>query len=1212
MKRPRCLSLLLALLLCLLAWPALADTQATALTLDTPATVEINTANEKVYFSFTPSETDAYSFYSTSEYDTYCSLYSADMRKLTYDDDGGDRLNFKLEYKLEAGQLYYFEAHFLSSDKTGAFDVTLTKCPLYMEAVESAVKVPYGSPATLQMNVSAKDSSLTYEWRLNGTVVEGATGASYTVESVTTLLSYTCVVTDSLGNSASATVQVRVDSGLTAENGNTTNNRTIYVSPGESIELRVIASCSSGSIHYQWSSNYEEIEGATDATYTTPALSQRADFTCDVSDDFGAHKRVYFYVGIDNELTIRAVNSNTVTVDYGGSATLEASASCRSGSIAYQWFKNNADTGNSQKIEGATGTTLALSNLVEGGQYRCEVQDEYHNYNSVTFNVFINNNLVANAVGPNRISVPYGGSATLAVEASCDSGELTYQWSYSTNGRDNVWQGGDIPYATESSYTLSSLDAFTYYTCTVTDMFKNSVSVRFNVSVENELTISPIGNTAVTVEPGESVTFQAEGRCKVGDITYRWFNMTPTGVNSYSTDEIPGSNSPSLTIENVSAARHYLCEVRDTFGNYQNITFIVNLNNQLTATAVGESNVSLPINGSTTLAVSASCTQGEITYQWTREVYDAANGYRTREAVNGATGSTLTLEGVSRSANYICIATDMFGNQKNVYFYVTVDNGLTVRAVSNTRVSVQYGDSVTMEVSASSYDNSQTYQWYGYTIEGDRRYSYAISGATSATYTAANITASTEFYCQVRDQYGTSKQVYFNISMDNGLYAAAVGETSITVPLGGSVTLSVSAGCASGPITYSWYRSMEDGDNLLNSTINTITISDIDSTSEYYCEVTDMYDNRYSVWFTVSVDNGLTVWPVSATAQTVQPGGSATMTVGAYCHSGADQLTYSWYDSNHYVDDLNSASYTITNLASPHACFCVVTDNFGNEKTVYFVVATTDTQVQPLTVNASVSVTVSESVPLALYSFTPSASDYYTLYSTSDYDTYCTLYDSDWNRITTNDDGGNDCNFSLNAYLNAGATYYYGVRMYASEGSGTFSVTLTKAESKTAYAITLYVGQSVRLPAGYAMGDFKSASITGGQGSILTVSGSALTAVAPGSAQLTVLYDKGYNTYDVSVVYKQNVLTLPAAIKTIEAEAFAGDSTIRFADLGANIAQVGNNAFRDVPLQQVTFASPAVGISGAAFSSKPLIVCLQGSTAELFARNYDLPYVYMN
>ena len=80
-------------------------------------------------FLFTPEETAMYRFSSAGEYDTavelFCVFDDGD-RFENSDDDSGIDMNFLLDYELQAGQLYFYEARFLN-DRTGSFPVLLEK-----------------------------------------------------------------------------------------------------------------------------------------------------------------------------------------------------------------------------------------------------------------------------------------------------------------------------------------------------------------------------------------------------------------------------------------------------------------------------------------------------------------------------------------------------------------------------------------------------------------------------------------------------------------------------------------------------------------------------------------------------------------------------------------------------------------------------------------------------------------------------------------------------------------------------------------------------------------------------------------------------------------------------------------------------------------------------------------------------------------------------
>ncbi len=82
-------------------------------------------AGRTVYYSFVPPETGAYTFSSSGSYDTFGTLYDANMQMLDTDDDSGDGNNFSLSCELTAGKQYFFGARMYSSAAEGTVTVTL-------------------------------------------------------------------------------------------------------------------------------------------------------------------------------------------------------------------------------------------------------------------------------------------------------------------------------------------------------------------------------------------------------------------------------------------------------------------------------------------------------------------------------------------------------------------------------------------------------------------------------------------------------------------------------------------------------------------------------------------------------------------------------------------------------------------------------------------------------------------------------------------------------------------------------------------------------------------------------------------------------------------------------------------------------------------------------------------------------------------------------
>ena len=97
--------------------------------------------------------------------------------------------------------------------------------------------------------------------------------------------------------------------------------------------------------------------------------------------------------------------------------------------------------------------------------------------------------------------------------------------------------------------------------------------------------------------------------------------------------------------------------------------------------------------------------------------------------------------------------------------------------------------------------------------------------------------------------------------------------------------------------------------------------------------------------------------------------------------------------------------------------------------------------------NKAYTVTIDEAGEYYYFSFVPTESTSYTIYSQCDTDTYGYLYAASQSQIASNDDGGEGNNFSITYELVAGETYYIAVRFYSSSKTGTFTVVFEKSVS---------------------------------------------------------------------------------------------------------------------------------------------------------------------
>lgn len=100
-------------------------------------------------------------------------------------------------------------------------------------------------------------------------------------------------------------------------------------------------------------------------------------------------------------------------------------------------------------------------------------------------------------------------------------------------------------------------------------------------------------------------------------------------------------------------------------------------------------------------------------------------------------------------------------------------------------------------------------------------------------------------------------------------------------------------------------------------------------------------------------------------------------------------------------------------------------------------------ELQELTLNVPATATITDDLPIAYFTFTPTVSDNYLFAASSNGgDTLCYLYDADWKTITSSDDA-NGTDFGLEAYLTAGNTYIYAAQYYGNYSVGSFSVLLS-------------------------------------------------------------------------------------------------------------------------------------------------------------------------
>lgn len=161
-------------------------------------TYTLNTDAESVFcsgYKFTPTKSGIYRFYSfDAEYDTKGYLFDKDIKELKYDDDGGEKQNFLLDYELEAGETYYYIASPYNETSKGSFKFKLIEyIPTTLEdiyfTVDNVKKDTQGFTVT-------EGQEVTLSFKING-------GTDFTGSAVTLNMSY--IDQDGSGSTSSYT-----------------------------------------------------------------------------------------------------------------------------------------------------------------------------------------------------------------------------------------------------------------------------------------------------------------------------------------------------------------------------------------------------------------------------------------------------------------------------------------------------------------------------------------------------------------------------------------------------------------------------------------------------------------------------------------------------------------------------------------------------------------------------------------------------------------------------------------------------------------------------------------------------------------------------------------------------------------------------------------------------------------------------------------------
>ncbi len=394
-------------------------------------------------------------------------------------------------------------------------------------------------------------SPLSYQWRLNGVNIGGATSATLSLSSVTTNQagSYSCVVTNVAGVATSSAALLTVTT-LPVAPTITTQPGNQVTAVGGSVSFAVAASGTSP-FNYQWRLNGANLPGATAATLvlTGVTTNQAGSYTCVVTNVAGSatSSAAVLTVNVPPTITSQPV-SQTVTAGTNVSFTVVAIGTAP---LSYQWRLSGIN------ISGAVSATLNLTAVTLGqvGSYTCLVSNVAGTVTSGAATLTVNAAPIAPAITlhPVSQSVTAGANVSLTVAAS-GTAPLSYQWQKN---------GVNVSGGTGATLLLTGVttNQAGNYACIVTNLAGSAISSTASLTV-NPAPVAPAiisqpASQTVTSGANVSFTVTASG---TAPLSYQWRR---NGVN------LVGATAATLSLANVTtnSAGTYQCVVTNAAGS---------------------------------------------------------------------------------------------------------------------------------------------------------------------------------------------------------------------------------------------------------------------------------------------------------------------------------------------------------------------------------------------------------------------------------------------------------------------------------------------------------------------------------------------------------------------------------------------------------------------------------------------------------------------
>ena len=287
--------------------------------------------------------------------------------------------------------------------------------------------------------------TLAYQWKKNGTSMDGATSSSYSTPATSFAdngAQFSVVVSNSAGSVTSFDARLTVTANISAPT--ITRQPLAQTVTADQTATFSVAATGTAPLIYQWKKNGTDIPGATSSSYSTPAMGiagSSAAYSVVVSNSAGIASSGSATLTVTaNAMAPSITQPAAQKVTEGQSATFLVTATGTS--LSYQWRKNGTD------IPGATSssyTTTATSMADSGTVFTVVVSNSAGTVTSNSATLTVSSarySLVANASGGfyDKTECVKDNSTGLVWEGKNPDGNSTFT-NYDSTTTAQKWNG---------------------------------------------------------------------------------------------------------------------------------------------------------------------------------------------------------------------------------------------------------------------------------------------------------------------------------------------------------------------------------------------------------------------------------------------------------------------------------------------------------------------------------------------------------------------------------------------------------------------------------------------------------------------------------------------------------------------------------------------------------------------------------------------------